>query len=211
MALDSNSFGHAFRLTSFGESHGSSVGVVIEGCPAGIVFKEDILHDFLSRRRPGSSALVSARNESDLPQILSGIFENKTLGTPIAMVVQNKDQKSEDYKILKQNEFRQGHVDDLWLSKFAHSDYRGGGRASGRETLSRVLAASVAKMFCTQLHPELQVKAQIESVSTLKSSDDSFASKLEQLLVDAKKEGKRANKAGQFFSGVPILVLNKRK
>lgn len=190
MSLRSNSFGNAFSLTSFGESHGPSMGVVIDGCPAGVVFKEEIMQDFLSRRRPGSSALVSARNEVDKAQIMSGVFENKTLGTPIAITVQNKDQKSEDYDLLKKNGFRQGHADDLWLNKFDHSDHRGGGRASGRETLSRVLAGAVAKMFCTQLYPELRVLSEIKSVGVLKSHDELFEEKLSSLLMEAKKEGK---------------------
>ncbi len=201
MSLRSNSFGNVFSLTSFGESHGPAMGAVIDGCPAGVVFKEEIMQDFLNRRRPGSSSLVSARNETDAPQIMSGVFENKTLGTPIAIVVQNKDQKSEDYEALKKNGFRQGHADDLWLSKFSHSDHRGGGRASGRETLARVLAGSVAKMFCTQLYPELRVDAQIESVGVLKSHEESFDEKLSNLLMDAKKEGKS-------YGGIAALKIS---
>ena len=190
MSLRSNSFGNAFSLTSFGESHGPAMGVIVDGCPAGVIFRQEILQDFLSRRRPGSSALVSARNEVDEAQILSGVFEDKTLGTPLAMLVKNQDQRSEDYEILKKNGFRQGHADDLWSSKFSHSDFRGGGRASGRETLSRVLAGAVAKMFCTQLYPELRVNSEIQSVGPLNSNEDSFDQKLAQLLERAKKEGK---------------------
>ncbi len=200
MSFRSNSFGNAFSLTSFGESHGPSMGVVVEGCPAGVFFKQEVLKEFLARRRPGSSNLVSARSEDDEAQILSGVFEGKTLGTPIAIVVKNQDQKSEDYEILKKNGFRQGHADDLWLSKFSHADYRGGGRASGRETLSRVLAGGVAKMFCTQLYPELRVSSEIESVGTLSASENSFDEKLSQLLGDAKKEGKS-------YGGVAVLRL----
>lgn len=202
MSLRSNSFGNAFSLSSFGESHGPSMGVVIDGCPAGVVFKEEIMQDFLSRRRPGSSDLVSARNEADEAQILSGVFDDKTLGTPIAIVVRNKDQKSEDYEILKKKGFRQGHADDLWLNKFSHSDHRGGGRASGRETLSRVLAGAVAKMFCTQLYPELRVVSKIESVGVLKSHEESFDEKLSQLLGDAKKDGKS-------YGGIASLRLDR--
>jgi chorismate synthase len=201
MSLRSNSFGNVFSLTSFGESHGPAMGAIIDGCPAGVVFKEEIMRDFLNRRRPGSSALVSARNENDPPQILSGVFENKTLGTPIAIVVQNKDQKSEDYEILKKNGFRHGHADDLWLNKFSHSDHRGGGRASGRETLARVLAGSVAKMFCTQLYPELRVYAQIESVGALNAQEEAFDEKLSSLLTDAKKEGKS-------YGGIAALKIS---
>lgn len=144
--MSANSFGQIFKISSFGESHGVGLGVVIDGCPAGVTFREDILRDFLERRRPGANAAVSARAEDDQYEILSGVFEGRTLGTPIAILVRNKDQRSQDYEAIK-NAPRAGHADDVWRAKFGHSDHRGGGRSSGRETLARVLGGAFAKML----------------------------------------------------------------
>ena len=118
----------------------------------------------MNRRRPGQSKITSSRNESDEIEILSGVFENKTLGTPITIIVKNMDQRSKDYSQIK-NQPRQGHADDLWLTKYGHSDHRGGGRASGRETVSRVIAGSVAEMFLQQCLPELKILAFTNQVS----------------------------------------------
>lgn len=138
MHMNANTFGSFFRVHSFGESHGPAMGVVIDGIPAGLKFDAEILINFLKRRRPAQSSVVSDRKEADHPEILSGIFENKTLGTPIAVVIRNTDAQSEAYKEILHNP-RQGHADDLWLAKYGHSDPRGGGRSSGRETVSRVI------------------------------------------------------------------------
>lgn len=156
--MGANSFGQIFKFTSFGESHGPAYGVVIDGCPAGLEFSIETVVNNLQRRRPGQSSVTTSRNESDLPEVLSGVFENITLGTPICIVVRNQDQKSQDYEKIK-NESRIGHADDTWKSKFSHVDHRGGGRSSGRETLCRVLAGSVAEMLCKRLIPSLQVRA----------------------------------------------------
>lgn len=155
--MSASSFGSRFVVTSFGESHGPALGVVIDGCPAKLQFDEDLLKKELERRRPGGD-LVSQRKEEDLPEILSGVFEGKTLGTPIAIIVRNKDSKSQDYDAIK-NSPRTGHADDVWQEKFGHRDHRGGGRSSGRETLARVIAGAVAQMLCKQLAPEMQLKA----------------------------------------------------
>jgi chorismate synthase len=160
--MSANSFGSRFVVTSFGESHGTALGVVIDGCPANVQFKEDLLKKQLERRRPGGE-LVSQRKEEDAPEILSGVFEGKTLGTPIAMIIRNKDQKSKDYEQIKTNP-RAGHADDVWQTKFGHRDHRGGGRSSGRETVSRVLAGAVAQMFCQQAVPGLDLKAYAHQV-----------------------------------------------
>lgn len=154
--MSASSFGSRFVMTTFGESHGPALGVVIDGCPANVPFDEELLKKFMERRRPGGD-LVSQRKEEDLPEILSGVFEGKTLGTPIAMMVRNKDQKSQDYDSIKTAP-RTGHADDVWQSKFGHRDHRGGGRSSGRETVSRVMAGAVARMVCQELVPGLQVK-----------------------------------------------------
>ena len=138
-----NTFGNNFRITTFGESHGPALGVVIDGCPAGMALTEIDIQPILDRRRPGISPLTSPRNESDKVEILSGIFEGKTTGMPIALMVRNENQKSKDYEELKEK-FRPGHADFTYLEKYGIRDPRGGGRSSGRETLSRVAAGAVA-------------------------------------------------------------------
>lgn len=155
--MSASSFGSRFVVTSFGESHGPALGVVIDGCPANLSFDEALLKRELERRRPGGE-LVSQRKEEDLAEILSGVYEGKTLGTPIAMLVRNKDQKSQDYEAIK-NSSRAGHADDVWQQKFGHRDHRGGGRSSGRETVARVMAGAVAQMLCKQLAPQMVLKA----------------------------------------------------
>jgi chorismate synthase len=168
----SNTFGQLFRFTSFGESHGTAMGAVIDGCPSGILLTQEDIQKELDRRRPGqkdaitNDVLVSARDEDDRVEILSGVYEGKTLGTPIACVVQNKNQRSQDYEEVKNNP-RTGHADDVWKNKFGHSDPRGGGRSSGRETLSRVIAGAVAKQFLLQKYPQLKVMGFVKSVGEM--------------------------------------------
>jgi len=137
-----NTFGNNFRCTTFGESHGKALGVVIDGCPAGVPLTESDIQPLLDRRRPGQSDLASQRNEEDRVEILSGIFEGKTTGTPIALIIRNKEMKTEDYLPLK-DVFRPGHADYTYLVKYGIRDFRGGGRSSGRETISRVAAGAV--------------------------------------------------------------------
>lgn len=156
--MSANTFGQIFKVTTFGESHGPALGVIIDGCPAGVHFNHELILKNLNRRRPGQSSVTSSRQEKDEPEVLSGIFENRTLGTPICIIVRNEDQKSGDYEQIK-DQARVGHADDTWKAKFGHVDHRGGGRSSGRETLSRVIAGSVAQMLCQQINPQLQVKA----------------------------------------------------
>jgi chorismate synthase len=154
--MSANQFGERFKIITFGESHGTALGAVIDGCPAGIDFNFELLNKNMDRRRPGSSKIVSGRSESDAPEILSGVFEGKTLGTPIAVMVRNQDARSKDYEEVK-SKARVGHADDMWKEKFQHSDHRGGGRSSGRETLSRVIAGSVAQMMVQTLYPQTEV------------------------------------------------------
>ncbi len=162
--MAANGFGNLFKIHSFGESHGAALGVVIEGCSAGLHFDLAELKRQMDRRRPGQTQVVSARNESDEFEILSGVFEEKTLGTPIAIIVRNRDQKSEDYaKPLN----RTGHADDVWASKFGFADHRGGGRSSGRETLSRVLGGAVAQMLVRKLSPETKCLAFVEQIGEI--------------------------------------------
>ncbi|MCB0389990.1 MAG: chorismate synthase [Bdellovibrionales bacterium] len=193
-----NSFGQIFKIHTFGESHGPAMGVVIDGCPAGLEWQEDILRNNLQKRRPGQSEIVSGRNESDDFEILSGVFQAKTLGTPIAIVVKNRDAQSQDYidkNGLQKFSNRVGHADDLWFEKFGHADFRGGGRASGRETLSRVIAGSVAEMLVKQLSPETSVKSYVHAIADF-TVDDNKSTPLEKqepvvnFLMKAKEQGK---------------------
>ena len=141
-----NTFGSLFRVTTFGESHGAAIGCIVDGCPAGLDFDLDFIQHDLDRRRPGQSSIVTQRKESDTVQVLSGVFEGKTTGTPIAFVIPNEDQRSRDYDHLA-TAFRPSHADYTWQVKFGHRDYRGGGRSSARETAARVAAGALAKLF----------------------------------------------------------------
>jgi chorismate synthase len=156
--MSANTFGQIFKVTTFGESHGPAYGLIIDGCPAGVEVNLDLLQANLKRRRPGQSSITTARQEMDEPEILSGIYQNKTLGTPICVVVRNQDQKSSDYDVVLAQP-RIGHADDTWKIKFGHSDHRGGGRSSGRETLCRVIAGSFAQMLCQKIESQIQVKS----------------------------------------------------
>lgn len=176
-----NSFGQHFRITTFGESHGVGLGVVIDGCPAGVEFFYDLLQKELDRRRPGQDQITSTRQEADQFEILSGVWEGKTLGSPIAMLVRNQDARSGDYASRPQ---RPGHADDLWLKKFGHADHRGGGRASGRETVARVMAGSVAQMLLKQLAPELRVVAFARQIHEIEITSEELSAIKPQLLAE---------------------------
>lgn len=148
-------FGSLFKVSTFGESHGAGLGVIIDGCPAGIALSQEEIQQALNRRRPGNhggllNAAVTARKEADECEILSGVFEEKTTGTPIAILIRNTSQISKDYESLR-NVFRPGHADFTYFKKFGHRDFRGGGRASGRETASRVAAGAVSKAYLKHL------------------------------------------------------------
>ncbi|WP_457563528.1 chorismate synthase [Caminibacter pacificus] len=150
-----NSFGEIFRFTTFGESHGKAIGVIIDGVPAGLKFDEEFLASELDRRRPGKNRFATQRKESDTPEVLSGVFEGMTTGTPISIVIFNKDQKSKDYSNIK-DIFRPGHADFTYWHKYGIRDYRGGGRSSARETAARVAAGAVAKMILRELNIEIE-------------------------------------------------------
>ena len=149
-----NSFGNIFRLTSFGESHGAAIGGVIDGMPAGIAIDLDAVQRELDRRRPGQSAIVTARNEKDRVRILSGIFEGVTTGTSIGFIIENENQHSADYGNIK-DAFRPSHADYTYTSKYGRRDYRGGGRSSARETAARVVAGAFARQALAQLGIDL--------------------------------------------------------
>ncbi|HZE43674.1 MAG TPA: chorismate synthase, partial [Steroidobacteraceae bacterium] len=141
-----NTFGRIFAVTSFGESHGPALGCVVDGCPPGLDLTEADLQVDVDRRRPGTSQYTSQRREPDTVRILSGVFEGKTTGTPIALLVQNEDQRARDYEKIK-DRFRPGHADYTYQQKFGFRDYRGGGRSSARETVMRVAAGAIARKF----------------------------------------------------------------
>ena len=147
-----NSFGTLFRLTTFGESHGKAIGGVLDGCPSGLNIDVPFIQNELDRRKPGQSALTTQRKESDTIEILSGIFEGKSTGAPIAFLLRNEDQKPEDYEVLK-TVYRPGHADYSWEKKFGIRDHRGGGRSSARETAVRVAGGAIAKLL---LHRQVE-------------------------------------------------------
>ena len=200
-----NSFGTLFKLSSFGESHGTAIGGIIDGCPPGLTIDLDDIQHQLDRRKPGQSSITTARKESDTVQFLSGIFEGKSTGTPIGFIIPNEDQKSADYAALKYI-YRPSHADYTYEAKYGIRDYRGGGRSSARETACRVVAGAVASQFLdtkqirisafvsqvgfvssempTQLPSESQVDASI-----VRCPDLNAASQMEALILEMKQAG----------------------
>ncbi|MFA7681953.1 MAG: chorismate synthase [Candidatus Peribacteraceae bacterium] len=201
--MASNSFGNLFRITTFGESHGPALGVVIDGCPAGIPFSEEDLIPELARRRPGQSAVTTARNEPDEPRILSGVFEGKTTGMPIAVIVENTNQQSEDYELLRKA-FRPGHADEAMAEKYGHRDHRGGGRASGRETVARVIAGVIARKILPKdvciightikigPHEAQKFDAKQIEKNPVRCADKEKAKEMEEYILQLKEEGDSA-------------------
>lgn len=160
----SNTFGTIFRVSTFGESHGAAIGCVVDGCPAGLEFDPAFIQCELDRRRPGQSAIVTQRRESDRVEVLSGVFEGKTTGAPIAFLIPNEDQRGRDYDHLA-NVFRPSHADYTWQVKYGHRDFRGGGRSSARETATWVAAGALAKLLLkTQ---GIDIKAWVSQVGAL--------------------------------------------
>lgn len=145
-----NSFGNLFKITTFGESHGKAIGVILDGCPAGVSVDEAYIQHELERRKPGQSKITTQRKEEDVVEILSGVFEGQTTGTPISMVIRNKDQKSKDYSHIAEK-FRPSHADYTYQEKYGVRDYRGGGRSSARETAARVAAGAIAKLMLREM------------------------------------------------------------
>src|SRR5687767_11219417 len=144
--MSGSTFGKLFAITSFGESHGPAIGCVVDGCPPGMALTESDIQADLDRRKPGQSRHTTQRREPDQVKILSGVFEGKTTGTPIALVIENIDQRSKDYSEI-QDSFRPGHADYTYIQKYGVRDYRGGGRASARETAVRVAAGAIARKY----------------------------------------------------------------
>ena len=166
-----NSFGHLFRITTYGESHGGGVGVVIDGCPPLVEISEEEIQVELDRRRPGQSKITTPRNEADRCKIMSGVFEGKTTGTPISILVRNKDQRSKDYSEMKQK-YRPSHADFTYDSKYGIRNYQGGGRSSARETIGRVAAGAIAKKI-------LQKFSGVESIGYVKRIKDCEATNID--------------------------------
>ncbi len=184
--MGSNSFGSHFRITTWGESHGPALGVVIDGCPAGLELSEEDLLPDLKRRAPGSP-LTSPRKEKDIPQILSGVFEGKTTGAPISIIIYNHDSQSKPYSAI-QHLLRPGHANFTYLEKYGIFDHRGGGRASARETVCRVAAGAVAKKFLA--HFGIQIEARLCQVGSALIEDQIF------------EELKRIQEEGDSVGGV---------
>ncbi|MDB5226954.1 MAG: chorismate synthase [Bacteroidota bacterium] len=164
-----NTFGQIFRITTFGESHGAALGVIIDGCPAGLKIDTAFIQSELDRRKPGQSNIVTQRKEKDEFEILSGIFEGVTQGTPIGIIIRNEDQKSKDYEHIKES-YRPSHADFTYDSKYGTRDHRGGGRSSARETAMRVAAAAIAKQLLK--HFGIEVSAYVSKVGHLKLEKD---------------------------------------
>lgn len=160
-----NSFGQLFRISTFGESHGPALGVIIDGCPAGLTIDPEFIQAELDRRRPGQSSIVTQRKESDTFEILSGVYEGVSQGTPIALLIRNEDQKSKDYEHIKAS-YRPSHADFTYDAKYGSRDHRGGGRSSARETAARVAAAAIAKLLLK--HAGITVQAYVSQVGELK-------------------------------------------
>ncbi|MBN2371045.1 MAG: chorismate synthase [Vicinamibacteria bacterium] len=178
--MPGSSFGQSFRVTTAGESHGPAQVVIIDGCPPGIPLTVDDLRHDLGRRRPGQSRLVTARQESDEPEILSGVFEDVTTGTPIAILIRNQDQRSRDYEALR-DLYRPGHADQTYDAKYGRGDHRGGGRSSARETVARVAAGAVARKLIMRAFNGV-VLGYVESVGGIVASiDDPAAVTIEQV------------------------------
>lgn len=162
-------YGKLFTVATWGESHGKGLGVVIDGCPAGISLCEEDIQIYLDRRKPGQNEFTTKRNEGDKVSILSGVFEGRTTGTPISLVVMNEDQKSKDYGTIAQS-YRPGHADYCFDEKYGFRDYRGGGRSSGRETIGRVAAGAVAAKVLKELG--ITLTAYTRAIGTIKVADD---------------------------------------
>jgi len=214
----SNSFGQLFRISTWGESHGGGVGVVIDGCPPCIeISSEEIQHE-LDRRRPGQSEIVTPRKESDSCEILSGVFEGQTLGTPIAILVRNKDQRPSSYNEMK-DKYRPSHADFTYDAKYGTRAWHGGGRASARETIGRVAAAAIARKVLAKLYPGLEILAWVQSVQNIQANVDAASVTKETIEANIVRTGdpeavepmtaliKEMRSAGNSVGGVVECVV----
>ncbi len=211
-----NTFGNLFKISTFGESHGKAIGVIIDGCPPNIVIDEDFIQHEMDRRRPGQSNIVTQRKESDTIQVLSGVFEGKSTGTPIAILIPNEDQRSHDYSHIAEK-FRPSHADYTYHAKYGNRDYRGGGRSSARETAARVAAGAVAKL-CLQKYGILIVAyvSQVGAIKLNKNANEIDFSDIEKNDVRCPDEEianrmialiKEVRKDGDTIGGVVSAVI----
>ncbi|WP_315375420.1 chorismate synthase [Oribacterium sinus] len=184
-------FGKIFHISTFGESHGKALGVVVDGCPAGLSLSEEDIQEMLERRRPGKNLKMTQRKEGDKVEILSGIFDGKTTGTPIAMVVWNEDQRSKDYGGIA-HAFRPGHADYGFFAKYGFRDYRGGGRSSGRETIARVAAGAIAKKMLLELGVSVRAKVIELAGISLTESREKAELLAEQKILSLREQGDSA-------------------
>jgi chorismate synthase len=175
-----NTFGQLFRVTTFGESHGGGIGVIIDGCPPRIEISEAEIQRELDRRRPGQSKLTTRRKEADRCEILSGVFEGKTLGTPIAVLVRNKDVRPEDYSEIARK-FRPSHADYTYEAKYGIRNWQGGGRASARETIGRVAAGAIAKKILAALYTDFEIVAYVTQIHELAAQIDRSTVKIKDV------------------------------
>ena len=166
-----NTFGHRFRFTTFGESHGKALGCIVDGVPAGLKIDEDFIQSEMNRRKPGQNEFATKRNEGDVVEILSGVFEGYSTGTSIAMIIFNENQKSSDYSNIK-DLFRPGHADFTYFNKYGIRDYRGGGRSSARETAARVAAGAIAKLLLKELN--IDIKSGICEINGIQANSFDF-------------------------------------
>ena len=171
--MSGNTFGKLFTVTTFGESHGPAIGCIVDGCPPGFELQESDIQPFLDKRKPGQSKYTTQRREDDLVQILSGVFEGKTTGAPIALFIKNTDQRSSDYNDIK-DLFRPGHADFTYHHKYGHRDYRGGGRSSARETAARVAAGAIARLYL-QRHLNVDITGFLQQMGSIVLSFDDAA------------------------------------
>ncbi|WP_421349065.1 chorismate synthase [Aeromonas veronii] len=213
-----NSFGQLFRVTTFGESHGLALGAVVDGCPPGLEISEADLQGDLDRRKPGTSRYTTPRREPDEVKILSGVFEGKTTGTSIGLLIENTDQRSKDYSDIK-DLFRPGHADYTYHQKYGQRDYRGGGRSSARETAMRVAAGAIAKKYLKQVHG-IEITGFLSQLGSIKAEafdaaqieqnpfffpDAGKLEALDQYMRDLKKEGNSIGAKVQVIArNVPV-------
>ncbi|MBS4724485.1 chorismate synthase [Aeromonas veronii] len=213
-----NSFGQLFRVTTFGESHGLALGAVVDGCPPGLEISEADLQGDLDRRKPGTSRYTTPRREPDEVKILSGVFEGKTTGTSIGLLIENTDQRSKDYSDIK-DLFRPGHADYTYHQKYGQRDYRGGGRSSARETAMRVAAGAIAKKYLKKVHG-IEITGFLSQLGPIKAEafdavqieqnpfffpDAGKLEELDQYMRDLKKEGNSIGAKVQVIaSNVPV-------
>ena len=216
--MSGNTFGQLFAVTTFGESHGAGIGAVVDGCPPGFPLTADCIQPFLDKRKPGQSRFTTQRRECDRVQILSGVFDGMTTGAPIALWIENTDQRSSDYADIK-DVFRPGHADFTYHHKYGHRDYRGGGRSSARETAARVAAGAIARLYLKR-HLNLDITGYLQQMGSIQVAFETTSEinnnpffcpnahqvpALEALIEDLRRQGDSVGaRVGVMATGVPI-------